>query len=252
MLRLEDCSASWPVKGGWHKVFSNLSFACQPGETLMVLGPSGCGKTTLLNICAGVKQPSSGNVLLDEQMLVKGNKKIAYVFQHFGLFPWFNALENVALGLHFRGMPALERRELAMGELVRVGLDGLENRYPHQLSGGQQQRVALARSLILQPELLLLDEPFSALDSLTREKLQELLAELLAERSLMTIMVTHSLEEAAFLGSQILLMSPGPDSRLTVIPGLAANLPRDSRLRKQAEYYACCAAIRTVLDGGQI
>lgn len=191
----------------------------------------------------------SGAVRLGGQAVEKGNKKIAYVFQHFGLFPWFTVLENVGLGLYFRGVPPNKRREAAMSELARVGLAGLERRYPHQLSGGQQQRVALARSLVLKPEVLLLDEPFSALDSITREKLQELLATLLADQNLMTVLVTHSLEEAVFLGTSIVLMSPGPNSHAVEMRGLEKTVMRNAELRSQPDYYACCGKIRQSLAG---
>lgn len=246
MLRLDACSAGW--KG--HPVFRSLSLDCRPGEILAIVGPSGCGKTTLLKLCAGLNQPSEGSVLLGSQ--VPGSKKspdIAYIMQEYGLFPWFSVLGNVELGLKIRRMAKAERQQKCRQVLGEVGLAGLERRYPAELSGGQRQRVALARSLVLKPALLLMDEPFSALDALTREKLQDQFRALLDNSGIISILVTHSVEEAVYLGTRLMYMTPAPDSRLIEIPALQGT--RGPAVRQSEAYFHACAALRGVMEAQQ-
>jgi ABC-type nitrate/sulfonate/bicarbonate transport system ATPase subunit len=207
MLEIHDVSAGYP---GGEPVLDGVSLAVRPGHTLTVIGPSGCGKTTLMMIAAGLKRPDAGSVLLRGAPVAAGDRRIGLILQQYGLFPWYTAWDNAALGLRIRGTSRRDRGRIVDSELARVGLSGRAGEFPHALSGGEQQRVAIARSLALSPELLLMDEPFSALDAISRESLQDLLIGLLAERQMTVMVVTHSIEEAAFLGDSVCLLAGRP------------------------------------------
>ena len=196
--------------GGQQAVLDGISFALNPGETLAVIGPSGCGKTTLLYILAGLLPATAGKVQVGGESAEDGVGGTAFILQNFGLFPWKSVYENVALGLKIRrtGKAAIRRKVEPI--LDELGIASLAGRYPVQLSGGQQQRVAIARALAIDPNILLMDEPFSALDALTREHLQNLLLELWRNRRLTYIIVTHSVEEAVFLGARVMVLSNRP------------------------------------------
>ena len=195
----------------------DVSLALPRGELSTFLGPSGCGKTTLLKIIAGLISPSEGEVW------VKGNKvsgpgpERAFVFQDFALLPWASVLRNVAFGLELRGVPKDERKEIARKYIAEVGLTSFESRYPHQLSGGMKQRVGLARALAIDADIVLMDEPFSSVDEQTRRKFQEELLDLLKINQKTVIFVTHSIEEAAYLSDQIVLLSQRPGTILRLI-----------------------------------
>ena len=195
----------------------DVTLALPRGELSTFLGPSGCGKTTLLKIIAGLISPSEGEVW------VKGNKvsgpgpERAFVFQDFALLPWASVLRNVAFGLELRGVPRDEREEIARKYITEVGLSSFESRYPHQLSGGMKQRVGLARALAINADIVLMDEPFSSVDEQTRRKFQEELLDLLKINQKTVIFVTHSIEEAAYLSDQIILLSQRPGSVLKII-----------------------------------
>ena len=195
----------------------DVTLALPRGELSTFLGPSGCGKTTLLKIIAGLISPSEGEVW------VKGNKvsgpgpERAFVFQDFALLPWASVLRNVAFGLELRGVPRDEREEIARKYITEVGLSSFESRYPHQLSGGMKQRVGLARALAINADIVLMDEPFSSVDEQTRRKFQEELLDLLKINQKTVIFVTHSVEEAAYLSDQIILLSQRPGSVLKII-----------------------------------
>ena len=194
-----------------------ITLALPRGELSTFLGPSGCGKTTLLKIIAGLISPSDGEVW------VKGNKvsgpgpERAFVFQDFALLPWASVLRNVAFGLELRGIAKDEREEIARKYIAEVGLSSFESRYPHQLSGGMKQRVGLARALAIDADIVLMDEPFSSVDEQTRRKFQEELLDLLKINQKTVIFVTHSIEEAAYLSDQIVLLSQRPGSVLRII-----------------------------------
>lgn len=190
----------------------NLSLDVAQGEILCVLGPSGCGKTTLLRMIAGFVQPELGSILCDGRDVTRAPpsaRNFGVVFQNYALFPHMTALENVAYGLKVRGVSKADRAERARAALDRVGLDHVPDRLPAQLSGGMQQRVALARALVIEPQLLLLDEPLSALDKNLREEMQLELKRLQAEFGVTTILVTHDQEEALTLSSRIAVMQAG-------------------------------------------
>ena len=195
----------------------DITLALPRGELSTFLGPSGCGKTTLLKIIAGLISPSEG------ELWVKGNKvtgpgpERAFVFQDFALLPWASVLRNVAFGLELRGIPRDERQEIARKYIEEVGLSSFESHYPHQLSGGMKQRVGLARALAIDAAIVLMDEPFSSVDGQTRRKFQEELLDLLKINQKTVIFVTHSIEEAAYLSDQIILLSQRPGSVLRII-----------------------------------
>ena len=185
---------------------SDVSFRLPFGETLAVVGPSGCGKTTLLSLIAGLLPVTEGALKVAGSPVQPRRPGTALIMQDYGLLPWKTVRENAALGLRIRGLP-LDAADQALRE---VGLAELTRRWPHQLSGGQRQRVAIARSLALSPDLLLMDEPFSALDALTREEMQDLLLSIWRKRQTSLVVVTHSIAEAVYLGQQILVLSPRP------------------------------------------
>jgi ABC-type nitrate/sulfonate/bicarbonate transport system ATPase subunit len=181
-------------------------------ETLAIVGPSGCGKTTLLYMLCGLLPPDTGDILFLGKRVRAGAQEIAIILQDYGLLPWRTALENVALGLKIRGLDGARRRSISRRLLDELGLGGREHHYPSQLSGGEQQRVAIARALALEPKLLLMDEPFSSLDAMTREKLQNLLLDTWNRRQIPYLLITHSIEEAVFLGRRILVLGGRPAS----------------------------------------
>ncbi|EPX1391878.1 taurine ABC transporter ATP-binding subunit [Cronobacter sakazakii] len=189
---------------------ADISLTLNDGELLVVLGPSGCGKTTLLNLIAGFLPVETGSITLDGRAVTGPGADRGVVFQHEGLLPWRSVLDNVAFGLQLQGVGREERRALARQMLAKVGLEGAENRFIWQLSGGQRQRVGIARTLAADPQLLLLDEPFGALDAFTREQMQTLLLRLWATSGKKVLLITHDIEEAVFMATDLVLLSPGP------------------------------------------
>ncbi len=194
------------------------------GEFVSLVGPTGCGKSTLLNIAAGLLEPSSGAVTVFGARLSGVNARAGYMFQADALMPWRNTMENIIAGLEFRGVPAAQARERGVDWLQRVGLEGFEKRYPHQLSGGMRKRVALAQMLILDPQILLMDEPFSALDVQTRQLMENELLELWSADRKSVVFITHDLEEAISLADRVVVLSAGPGSH--PIGDYAIDLPR--------------------------
>ncbi len=187
------------------------------GELTTLLGPSGCGKTTLLKIIAGLLRPDTGEVRVDGRVVDGPGPERAFVFQDFALMPWATVLRNVGFGLELRGVARSEREDVARKYIADVGLSGFERGYPHELSGGMRQRVGLARALAVKADVILMDEPFSAVDEQTRRKFQEDLLELLAIERKTVIFVTHSIEEAVYVSNQIVLLSRRPGSVSRVI-----------------------------------
>jgi ABC-type nitrate/sulfonate/bicarbonate transport system ATPase subunit len=240
MLSIHDCSAAYDAG----MVLESISMSVRSGSTGCIIGPSGCGKTTLLMMAAGLRAPKSGSVHLDDVLVRPGDRRIGLILQQYGLFPWLTAQENVALGLRLRGTPRAEMLARTDRELERVGLLDLADRFPFQLSGGQQQRVAIARCMALSPRLLLMDEPFSALDALTREALQELLLDSLAERDVTALMVTHSIEEAVFLGSRIWVLSGKPGRIRACFENRGQGVVG---FRQMPEYHRMCTTLRSAM-----
>jgi NitT/TauT family transport system ATP-binding protein len=229
------------------KALHDVTFAIPCGECCSIIGPSGCGKTTLLLIFAGILRSTNGMALIDGREVISASKDSALIFQDYGLFPWKTVYENVALGLELRGTSRQERREIISSLLRDLGLQGFERNYPKQLSGGMQQRVALARTLALKPKILLMDEPLSSLDALTRETLQNLLLQLWNQKRMTMLLVTHSIEEAVFFGRKVIVLSPRPGAVLKTIdnPGVGE---RD--YRTEEVFFEKCKEVRQSLDGG--
>jgi len=198
----------------------DVSLSVKAGEFLVLVGPSGCGKSTLIDLLGGLTKPSSGRILLDGKPITGPGLDRGIVFQQYALFPWRSALENVEFGLEAKRLPARERRELARGHLDLVGLSGFENSFPHELSGGMKQRVAIARSLAYAPEVLLMDEPFAALDAQTRETLQGELLRIWEKSKTTILFITHGIDEAVYLGQRVAVMTsrPGRIKRIVQIP----------------------------------
>jgi len=235
-------------------VIEGLDLNLEKGLLHVLVGPSGCGKTTLLYLAAGLLSPDSGEVLVAGEPARPGRKDTAVVLQDHGLFPWKTVLANLELGLALRGLPRRERKERSLAALEETGLLGQEKKYPRALSGGERQRLAIARALVLSPDLLLLDEPFSSLDAITRESLQDRLLSLVGrERSLTTVMVTHDIAEAAFLADRIHVMNrlgkmtetESGRSGTCAIP--RARRERAAGFRSAPEFFALCDGIREAL-----
>ena len=194
------------------------------GEFVSVVGPTGCGKSTLLNVAAGLLAPSSGSVRVFGELLNGINTRAGYLFQSEALMPWRNTLDNVTAGLEFRGVPLEEARVRANDWLRRVGLTGFGHRYPHQLSGGQRKRVSLAQTLIMDPQIILMDEPFSALDVQTRQLMENELLELWQADRKSVVFITHDLEEAIALSDRVVVLAAGPETH--PIGDYRIDLPR--------------------------
>ncbi|KAB7894985.1 taurine ABC transporter ATP-binding subunit [Rouxiella sp. S1S-2] len=206
MLQVSQLSAEYQG----NPVLHDISLQIDAGQLVVVLGPSGCGKTTLLNLIAGFTSPSGGSISLDGSPVTGPGAERGVVFQHEGLLPWRDVQSNVEFGLQLAGIEKRQRRQTAERMLSKVGLAGYERHNLWQLSGGMRQRVGIARALAADPRLLLLDEPFGALDAFTREQMQELLLNIWRDTGKQIFLITHDIEEAIFLASELLLLSPGP------------------------------------------
>jgi NitT/TauT family transport system ATP-binding protein len=224
-LALEGVSVTFLAPdGGRYTAIRNTTLRVEPGEFVSVVGPTGCGKSTLLNVAAGLLQPSAGHTRVFGDALAGLNRKAGYLFQTEALMPWRTALQNVTAGLEFRKVDPHEASRRAQDWLQRVGLRGFGGRYPHQLSGGMRKRVALAQTLILDPAIILMDEPFSALDIQTRQLMENELLELWSADRKSVIFITHDLEEAISLSDRVVVLSAGPESH--PIGEFAIDLPR--------------------------
>ena len=230
-LALDRITCTFAARGdarggsaGLYTAVRDTSLSVAAGEFVSVVGPTGCGKSTLLNVAAGLLAPSRGNVLIDGAPLSGINERAGYMFQADALMPWRSALANVRAGLEFHGVAGPEASSRARDWLARVGLAGFEDRFPHQLSGGMRKRVALAQILILDPQLLLMDEPFSALDVQTRQLMENELLELWQANRKSVLFITHDLEEAISLSDRVIVLSAGPATH--TIGDFAIDLPR--------------------------
>ena len=249
-LEFAGVSCAFAARGGTgrYTAVGETTLAIAPGEFVSLVGPTGCGKTTLLNVAAGLLAPSSGTVRVHGEPIMGINAKAGYMFQADALMPWRNALGNVRAGLEFRGVPRDEANARAMDWLARVGLAGFEDRYPHQLSGGMRKRVALAQMLILDPELLLMDEPFSALDIQTRHLMENELLELWSANRKSVLFITHDLEEAIALSDRVVVLSAGPATRPLGEFAITLPRPRDvADIRMSPQFVALHEAIWQVL-----
>jgi NitT/TauT family transport system ATP-binding protein len=228
-------------------VVDRATFDVEQGQFVALVGPSGCGKTTVLRCMAGLQTPSGGRITIGGRPLAGVDRRVAMVFQSDSLFPWRTVLANVAFGLEVRRYARAETTGIVQDLVDLVGLSGFEHAYPHQLSGGMRQRVNLARALAVDPEVLLMDEPFSALDMLTRESMQVELQRIWLRRQKTVLFVTHQIEEAVFLADRVMLMSRRPG---TVRANVAVPLkrPRDGRDRHTPEFHAIIDGLAEALS----
>jgi NitT/TauT family transport system ATP-binding protein len=218
------------------QALKDLSLEFPRGELTSLLGPSGCGKTTLLKIIAGLLEPTSGQIEVNGQKVTGPGPDRSFVFQDFALMPWASVMRNVAFGLELRGVAKLEREAIAEKYIREVGLAGFEKKFPHQLSGGMRQRVGLARALSVNAQVLLLDEPFSAVDEQTRRKFQEDLLELVKNEKKTFIFVTHSIEEAVYVSDQIAILLPRPSRVSEIIRPSSFRDKSVDNIRRDPEY----------------
>ena len=250
-VEVRDVSVVYPSKENTVTALDNVSLDIREGEFISLIGPSGCGKTTLLRVIADLEQVTAGTVRVNG--LSSKDARLAraygYVFQAPALFPWRTVLANVCLPLEIHGVGKSEAKQVALAHLERVGLKGFEGKYPWQLSGGMQQRVSIARALGFEPKLLMMDEPFGALDEITRDRLNEQLLRLWERERRTVVFVTHSIPEAVFLSSRIVVMSPRPGRIVDVIE---SGLPADRTLdiRDTPEFAAIAHRVRMSLQDG--
>ena len=232
-IEIQDATKIYEKPGGFRSskesftALDHISLQIEKGEFICLLGPSGCGKTTLMNSIAGFETLTEGSITIDGQKVKAPSEKYVTIFQNYGLLPWRTVEKNVDLGLETLKVPKQERKQIAMKYLQLVGLENFAKRHPAQLSGGQQQRVAIARGLAVDPEILFMDEPFGALDAITRYKLQDDLLHITKSQNKTVIFVTHDIDEAVFLADKIVVMSPNPGRIKAVIPiGLGSHRDR--------------------------
>ena len=225
------------------KALEDVNLSACHGEFITLIGSTGCGKTTLLNLIAGLDTPDEGCLRLGHGLRFGDN--IAQVFQHYTLFPWRTVVSNVSFGIQMRGIPQKERLKRATALLTKVGLKGFENAYPHELSGGMRQRAAIAQALAIEPKLLLMDEPFGAVDDSTRTELQRMLTNIWQENQTTVIFVTHNIDEAIILGSRVLVFSERPGR---IACEFKIDLPRP-RNKMAKEFTDLFVQIRNLLSG---
>jgi len=246
MVTLEGLGLRYPAAGAAVSAFEGLDAQIAAGEVAAIVGPSGCGKTSVIRVIAGLREPSEGRVLVGE-----GGKtpRRAVIFQDYGLFPWKTVSANVELPLLLAGLRPKERRALAAPLIAELGLGDFSAFYPARLSGGMRQRVALARALVQEPDILLMDEPFSSLDALTRESMQEILLALQRRRGTTVLLVTHSIEEAAYLADRVYVMRGRNPGRLAATIAAPERGSRGGAFRAQQGFLDCMTRIRAALEG---
>jgi NitT/TauT family transport system ATP-binding protein len=230
---------------------TDLSFTIHDGEVVSLIGPSGCGKSTLLNMGSGLDPATEGEVFVDGEKVTRPNEHVAFMLQKDLLLPWRTIRENVEFGLEIRGVPSAQRREVALGLLAKCRLPDFADHYPHQLSGGMRQRAALARTLAVDPAVLLMDEPFSALDAQTKMVLQQDLGRTLAETGKTALFVTHDLVEAIALSDRVLVMSQRPGRIIEVIPIDIPDRGNPMERRKSAKLGPYVATLMDLLHIGE-
>lgn len=244
----ENVTCSFETPEGVYTATKDVSFSIGDGEFVSVVGPTGCGKSTLLNAAAGLLKPAAGRVLIYGEALNGINHRAGYMFQAESLMPWATAIDNVMMSLKFRGVPENEAREAGFDWLERVGLERFADRYPHELSGGMRKRVAMAQTMIADPDILLMDESFSALDIQTRQLMENELLELWQAKKKAVLFITHDLDEAIAMSDRVVVMSAGPASHPLGSFPIAIPRPRNvAEIRTRADFNECYSAIWEVL-----
>lgn len=221
-LTIANLNKTFAIAGKQVPVLKDINLAVKPGEFISIIGPSGCGKSTLLRLVVGLEQGFSGEIRLGEDLIKGPGVNRGMVFQESRLYPWLTVEENIAFGLR-RGYNTAEKKRIVREHLELVGLTGFVNAYPHQLSGGMQQRVSIARALVNRPQVLLLDEPFGALDAMTRINMQQEIIRIWQAEKTTILLVTHDIDEAIFLGDRVVVMSKLPATAKSIVP---VDLPR--------------------------
>ena len=245
MIEVIDVSLTYYQENATTPALKAINLHIGRGESWVFIGPSGCGKSSLLFLLAGLRQPSAGEVLIAGSAIKVPRPQTALILQDYGLFPWKTVADNTALGLKLRGKSTREQLRVITPILENLGLAEHRHHYPAQLSGGLRQRVAIARVLALQPDLLLMDEPFSSLDALTRENLQETVIDIRHQNKMTLVAVTHSIEEAVFLGEKIVVFSPRPGQVEAIVDNPLAG---EKCFRDQPDFYQKCAQVRHLLE----
>lgn len=240
MVRVQNLSFSYRDHNEDVTILNDINLRLEKGGVLSIIGPSGCGKTTLLHNIAGLRIPRSGNVYIKDDPVTGPREKTGIIFQHFGLLPWKTAFENATLGLKIRGISGSDKKRMVLSIMKHLDIVHLSEKYPRHLSGGEKQRFAIARALVMKPDLLLLDEPFSSLDALTRESLQEALLYIWKEWQLTMIFVTHDIEEAVFVGTEIIVL----DKSGTIRQHQRLNGEKGNDFRNSPVFHETTAALR--------
>lgn len=239
-LTIDGVSKIYPTPKGPYTVLNNINLTVYEGEFICLIGHSGCGKSTLLDMVAGFRQPSQGEVRLQTKRITEPGPDRMVVFQNYSLLPWMSAFENIYLGIDsvWPHKPKAEKAAIVHEHLALVGLSEAANKRPRELSGGMKQRVCIARALALRPKVLILDEPFGALDPITREELQEELLKIWREHQVTVLMITHDIDEALFLADRLVMMTNGPAAQIGEVLEIPFPRPRNrSRLMEDPEYY---------------
>ncbi len=240
LLVIEDVSKVYPTPEGPHTILSGVNLTVYEGEFVCLIGHSGCGKSTLLNMVAGFSRPTLGEVRLKNQRITEPGPDRMMVFQNYALLPWMSAYDNIYLAVDsvYPDKSHLQKKEIVSHHLEMVGLVEAADKKPSQLSGGMKQRVAIARALAIRPEILILDEPFGALDAITREELQEELLKIWREHRVTVLMITHDIDEALFLADRVVMMTNGPAAHIGEVMQVPFTRPRQrTRIMEDPEYY---------------
>jgi nitrate ABC transporter ATP-binding subunit len=239
-LEIDNVAKIYPTKTGGYTVLENVSLDVQQGEFICLIGHSGCGKSTLLNMVSGFSQPTHGEVRLQGQPITKPGPDRMVVFQGYALLPWLTVFENVYLAVNrvYANKTTAEKTKIVKDHLAMVGLTEATDKKPPQISGGMKQRVAIARALSIRPEVLILDEPFGALDAITKEELQEELLKIWNDHRCTVLMITHDIDEALFLADRLVMMTNGPAATIGEVLQIPFRRPRDrARIMEMPEYY---------------
>ncbi|MGJ5672236.1 MAG: nitrate ABC transporter ATP-binding protein [Nostochopsis sp.] len=239
-LEIKDVSKVYPTKNGPFTVLDGVNLNVSEGEFICVIGHSGCGKSTLLNMVSGFNNPTDGQVLLEGKPIIKPGPDRMVVFQNYALLPWRTAFENIYLAVNavYPNKPEAEKSAIVREHLAMVGLGDAMDKKPPQLSGGMRQRVSIARALAVRPKVLILDEPFGALDAITKEELQEELLKIWNDNRCTVLMITHDIDEALFLADKLVMMTNGPRAKIGEVMEIPFSRPRDrSRIMEDPQYY---------------